>query len=74
MMSEIHYLNAIERRLREFQKSLSRRQRSGLGGEAFADELNWLSDYITSLERNKLVLEANKRVIIDYTNLARRAH
>ncbi len=47
----LYYLRAIARRMDEFHSALDGIEGLTLGGEAFADERDWLSDFIEAQER-----------------------
>lgn len=53
--NDLYYLRAIKRRLDEFKDALADTAAFSLGGQAFADEINWLDCFIDQHER------ANKR-------------
>jgi hypothetical protein len=44
--NDIHYLEAIKRRLMEFKDALVDTAAFSLPGEAFADEIDWLGCFI----------------------------
>jgi hypothetical protein len=49
--NDLHYLKTIHRRLKEFRSVLRDDERFSLGGEAFADELDWLDCFIDKHSR-----------------------
>ena len=46
MSDELYYLEAILRRLREVKEALADTAAFSLGGQAIADEIDWLDCYI----------------------------
>ena len=49
--NDLYYLRAINRRLAEFQEALDGIEALSIGGEALADERDWLDCYIDRLSR-----------------------
>jgi hypothetical protein len=50
--NDIHYLEAIKRRLMEFKDALADTAAFSLPGEAFADEIDWLDCFIEKHSRD----------------------
>jgi hypothetical protein len=48
--NDLHYLRCIKRRLGELKEALADTAQFSLGGQAFADEIDWLDCFIDQHE------------------------